>query len=183
MTFQKIACCLAGSLLCLGIILFTGCTNAGANSLPGSGASFSAIVDGTKFSSNTGTDNLNAAFHIKGDNGIVTTFFMLADPENPVQKLNFELPEKTGSTTIRILPKYSFEGYVTGQWTAYLDDGVTVNVTTYTATRIAGTFSGSYKLENPKGFPNAKPEIQITDGKFDIPFSTSASWKKVYHAQ
>ena len=183
MTFQKLACCLTGSLLSLCSVLFTGCTNAGANSLPGSGASFSAIIDGTKFSSSTGTDNLNAAFHIKGDNGIVTTFFMLADPENPVQKLNFEVPEKTGTTTIRILPKYSFEGYVTGQFATYVDDGVTVNVTSYTATRIAGTFSGSYKLENPKGFPNAKAEIQITDGKFDIPFSTSASWKKFYHAQ
>ena len=183
MTFQKIACFLTGSLLYLCSVLFTGCTSAGANGLPGSGASFSAIVDGTKFSSNTGTDNLNAGFHIKGDNGVVTTFFMLADPENPVQKLNFEVPEKTGSTTIRILPKYSFEGYVTSQFVTYVDDGVTVNVTSYTAARIAGTFSGSYKLENPKGSPNAKPEIQITDGKFDIPFSTSASWKKFYHAQ
>lgn len=183
MRVTKLAGCLTGSLLYLCSALFSGCTNAGADGLPASGASFSAIVDGTKFSSNSGTDNLNAAFHIKGDDGVVTTFFMLANPENPVQKLNFELPEKTGATTIRILPKYSFEGYVTGQMAAYVDDDVTVNVTTYTAARIAGTFSGNYKLEDPKSFPNAKAEIRITDGKFDIPFSTSASWKKFYHAQ
>ncbi len=101
---------------------------------------------------------------------MVTTFFMLADPENPVQKLNFELPEKTGTTTIRILPKYSFEGYTTSQWVVYVDDGVTVNVTTYTATRIAGTFSGSYKLQNPKGFPTQNPRSRSPTESSISPF-------------
>lgn len=107
---------------------------------------------------------------------------MLADPDNPVQKLNFDLPNKEGSTTISILPKYSFEGYVTSNWTVYLDDGLTVNVTSLSATRVSGTFSGNYRLENAKA-PNAKATLQVTDGKFDIPFSTSAQWKKTYNAQ
>lgn len=107
---------------------------------------------------------------------------MLADPDNPVQKLNFDLPYKAGATTITILPKFSFEGYVTKDWTVYVDDGLTVNITTLGATRLSGTFSGKYRLENVNT-PNAKVSLQVTDGKFDIPFSTSAQWKKVYHAE
>jgi hypothetical protein len=182
----------------LSAFIFTGCSSAaGSNAAKdsasgvatapddsgasdGGSASFSAIVDGVKFSSNSGTGNLNAAFRVKKDGNPV--FFMLADPDNPVQKLNFELPDKTGSTTISILPKYSYEGYITKDWVVYLDDGVTVNVTSVSTSRISGTFSGSYKLSNPKT-PNAKPAIQIADGKFDIPFSTSADWKKMYHAE
>ncbi|HMH24653.1 MAG TPA: hypothetical protein VK563_22915 [Puia sp.] len=154
--------------------------SANAGSPGGGNASFSAIVDGVKFSSNTGTGNLNAAFRVKG--GESPVFFMLADPENPVQKLTFQLPDKTGSTTISILPKFSFEGYVTKDWVVYVDDGVTVNVTSISGSRISGTFSGNYKLENAKA-PDVKQTIQITDGKFDIPFSTSADWKKMYHAE
>jgi hypothetical protein len=152
-----------------------------ASSGSSTGASFSAIVDGTKFSSSTGTDNLNAAFVVNED-GQKKLFFMLADPDNPVQKLNFDLPYKAGATTIAILPKFSFEGYVTKNWIVYLDDGLTVNITTLSATRVSGTFSGNYRLENVNT-PNAKVSLQVTDGKFDIPFSTSAQWKKFYHAE
>ena len=169
----------------------TNATSAGNNTNPTTGAattgnsadaaSFSAIVDGTPFSSNTGTDNLNAAFLVKDDNGI-RLFFMLTDPDNPIQKFNFDLPDNTGSTTVSILPKYSFEGYINKDMVVYLSDGVTVNVTSISATRVSGTFSGHYKLENEKT-ANAKPGIRVTDGKFNIPFSTSASWKKMYHAQ
>lgn len=170
------------------------CTNAtsagnNANSTTGAAttgnsadaASFSAIVDGTPFSANTGTDNLNAAFRVKDDKGI-RLFFMLTNPENPVQKFNFDLPDHIGSTTVSILPKESFEGYINKDMVVYLSDGVTINLTSMSATRISGTFSGRYKLENEKT-ANAKPSIQVTDGKFNIPFSTSASWKKMYHAQ
>lgn len=153
-----------------------------ASSGPSTGANFSAIIDGTQFSSNTGTDNLNAAFVVNDDDGQKKLFFMLADPDNPVQKLNFDLPYKEGATTIAILPKFSFEGYVTKDWIVYVDDGLTVIVKTLSATRVSGTFSGNYRLENVKT-PNAKVSLQVTDGKFDIPFSTSAQWKKVYHAQ
>jgi hypothetical protein len=182
---------LIGSMVCSSLWL-AGCSNSQASSQPSSsaspssasstGASFSAIVDGTKFSSNTGTDNLNAAFVVNDNDGQKKLFFMLADPDNPVQKLNFDLPNKEGSTTISILPKYSFEGYVTSNWTVYVDDGLTVNITSLSATRVSGTFSGNYRLENVNT-PNAKQTLQVTDGKFDIPFSTSAQWKKVYHAQ
>ena len=185
---------LAGYMVCTSLWL-AGCSGIASSesSSPGAasstqassgsaqGASFSAIVDGTKFSCSTGTDNLNAAFVVNED-GQKKLFFMLADPDNPVQKLNFDLPYKAGATTITILPKYSFEGYVTKDWTVYVDDGLTVNITTLGATRVSGTFSGNYRLENVNT-PNAKVSLQVTDGKFDIPFSTSAQWKKVYHAE
>jgi hypothetical protein len=180
---------LAGCLVCISLWI-AGCSGpASSQPLPpgpasspsSTGASFSAIIDGTKFSSGTGTDNLNAAF-IVNDNGQKRLFFMLADPDNPVQKLNFDLPYKAGATTITILPKFSFEGYVTKDWTVYVDDGLTVNITTLGATRVSGTFSGNYRLENVNT-PNAKASLQVTDGKFDIPFSTSAQWKKFYHAE
>jgi hypothetical protein len=151
-----------------------------ASSASSAGASFSATIDGTQFSSDKGTDNLNAAFSITAD-GQQRLFFMLADPDNPVRKLNFDIPDKEGPTTISILPKYSFEGYVTKDWVVYVDDGLTVNITSRSATRLSGTFSGNYRLENEKT-PNNKVSLQVTDGKFDIPFSTSAQWKKMYHA-
>jgi hypothetical protein len=62
-----------------------------------------------------------------------------------------------------------------------VDDGLTVNITSRSATRLSGTFSGNYRLENVKT-PNNKVSLQVTDGKFDIPFSTSAQWKKMYNA-
>ena len=155
-------------------------SDAQAPSPSSTGASFSAIIDGTKFSSDKGSDNLNAAFSTT-DDGQRRLFFMLTDPDNPIQKLNFDIPDKEGPTTISILPKFSFEGYVTKDWVVYLDDGLTVNITSRSATRLSGTFSGSYRLENEKT-PNNKVSLQVADGTFDIPFSTSAQWKKFYHA-
>jgi hypothetical protein len=146
----------------------------------GSGnASFSCKLDGVDFSSNKGTDNLNAGFRLAA--GEKHIFFMLCDPDNPVQKLNFETPGQVGSTTLTITPKYAYGGYSNKDWVSYNDDGLTITISSISATRISGTFSGKYKA--PEGFPNAKPEVEVTDGKFDIPFSTSAQWKKTYQAE
>ena len=142
-------------------------------------ASFSAKIDGVNFSSNKGTDNLNAAFRLK--EGEKHLFFMLTDIDNPVQKLNFEVPAKVGATTITILPRYSYTGYVDKDFAPYDDDGVTITINSLSPTRVTGTFSGTYKAE--AGWPKAKPTVQITEGKFDIPFSTSAQWKKMYQAE
>jgi len=99
---------------------FVGCSAAAAgntaagNTVAGStadgNASFSAKIDGVDFSANKGSDNLNAAFRLK--EGEKHLFFMLTDIDNPIRKLNFEIPAKVGATTITILPKYSYTGYV-----------------------------------------------------------------------
>jgi hypothetical protein len=146
----------------------------------GSGnASFSCKLDGVAFSSNKCTDNLNAAFRLKG--GEKHIFFMLCDPDNPVQKLNFEVPGQTGSTTLNITPKYVYGGYTDPNWISYNDDGLIITISSISDTRVSGSFSGQYKA--PTGSTQVKQEIQVTDGKFDIPFSQSATWKKTYQAE
>ena len=153
--------------------------NTAAGNTADGNASFSAKIDGVNFSANKGSDNLNAAFRLK--EGEKHLFFMLTDIDNPIQKLNFEIPAKVGATTITILPRYSYTGFVNKDLAPYDDDGVTITINSLTSTRVSGTFSGTYKVE--AGWPKAKPTVQVTDGKFDIPFSTSAQWKKMYQAE
>lgn len=145
-------------------------------------ASFSCMLDGKSFPG-TGTDqNINAAFHLTGDDkGQI--FFRLSDMNNIGDKLMFQVPAKEGSTTFSVSPTYSYEGYTTSDFTSYLDDPVTVTITSITATRVSGTFSGKYILSEGSGNSNSKQTIEVTDGKFDIPFSTSTDWKKLYHAE
>jgi hypothetical protein len=148
-----------------------------SNGSGGDDASFSAKIDGRVFSS-TGTDqNSNAAFRVKGSQNPV--FFKLADKDDPSERLNFEVPDRTGSTTVD--PSIGYNGYIKG-FVTYLDEAVTINVTSISATRITGTFSGRYKAQG--GSPaNTPAVVQITDGKFDIPFSTSEQMKKFNHAE
>ena len=51
-------------------------------------------------------------------------------------------------------------------------DTVTIIITSMTATRIAGTFSGNFKLsvDTPRA---TQKRATVTNGKFDIPMSTS----------
>lgn len=51
----------------------------------------------------------------------------------------------------------------------YFSDSFTVNVSTLSSTRTAGTFSGKFKLREDALSPDYKKEIEVTDGKFDIP--------------
>jgi hypothetical protein len=146
-------------------------------------ARFSCKIDGKDFSESGCTGNINAAFRIKDDNK-EQIFFMLANVNDATQKLNFEIPGKTGSTTIKNSPPhYSYEGLVLKGFVTYIDDPVTVNVISISPSGISGTFSGTYTLKNIASDDKAKKIIEVTDGKFDIPFSTDAGWKKMYHAE
>jgi hypothetical protein len=184
-------------IILFGTFLFISCSGVSGNvSAPGNpdspgvkfgsetavgsaNASFSCKLDGVEFSSDKGTDNLNAAFRLKA--GGKHIFFMLCDPDNPVQKLNFEIPGQTGSTTLTITPKWVYGGYTNPNWVSYNDDGLTVTISSISADRVSGSFSGQYKA--PAGASTVKQEVQVTEGKFDIPFSQSASWKKTYQAE
>lgn len=55
--------------------------------------------------------------------------------------------------------------YMSPKYVNYYADAVTVNITSINATRVAGTFSGKF-IDNDK-----KSGINITDGKFDVPFT------------
>lgn len=145
-------------------------------------ANFSCVLDGKKISGKGTDQNINAAFHLTGDDK-GQLFFRLSDMNNIGDKLQFQVPAKTGTTTFSVSPKYSYEGYTTSDFTIYLDDPLTVAVTSITATRLSGTFSGKYTLSKGSGNSNSKQTIEVTDGKFDIPFSTSAQWKQMYHAE
>ncbi len=72
---------------------------------------------------------------------------------------------------------------MTSDFANYIDDPITVTITSISSARVAGTFSGKYTLQKGTGNSNSKQTIEVTDGKFDIPFSTSAQWKQMYHAE
>ena len=55
--------------------------------------------------------------------------------------------------------------YMSPKYVNYYADDVTVNITSINAKRVAGTFSGKF-IDNDK-----KSVINITDGKFDVPFA------------
>ncbi|MEP7144970.1 MAG: hypothetical protein ABI707_18945 [Ferruginibacter sp.] len=145
-------------------------------------ARFSCMLDNKEFSG-TGTDqNINAAFHLTGDNkGQV--FFRCSKLDKPEEKLMFQVAANQGSTTFSVTATHSRVGYITNGYVNYLDDPLTVTITSLSAARISGTFSGKYTLDKGSGNTNAKQTIVVTDGKFDIPFSTSAQWKKLYNAE
>ena len=162
-------------------------SNASDNSGSGSSngdASFSCELDGKVFSESGTNGNINAAFRAKDNDKKEEIFFILADVNDPSQKLNFIIPDKTGTTTIQNSPPhFSMEGLVLKGFVTYTDGPVTVIVTSLTPSRVTGTFSGKYTLSDKGSDSNAKQTIEVTDGKFDIPFSTNASWKKFYHAE
>ena len=145
-------------------------------------ASFSCIVNG-KAVSGKGTDqNINAAFHLTGDDkGQIA--FRLSDMNNIGDKFMFQVPAKTGSTTFTVSPTYSYAGYTSSDLASYIDDPVTVTITSITASGVSGTFSGKYTLSKGTGDSNSKQTVEVTGGKFNIPFSTSAEWKQLYHAE
>ena len=151
-------------------------------SISTSDASFSCIIDGKKFSGKGTDQNINAAFHLTGNNkGQI--FFRLSDMNNNGDKLMFQVPDKEGSTTINVTPAHSYGGYVTGDFANYIDDPVMVTINSISSSGVSGTFSGKYTLQKGSGNSNSKQTIEVTDGKFDIPFSTSAQWKQLYHAE
>jgi hypothetical protein len=144
-------------------------------------ASFSCMLDGKELSGKGTDQNINAAFHMTGeDKGRI--FFRLSDVNNPSESLNFLVPAKEGTTTFDPTYAYSLTAYVTKDYINYVDNPLTVTINSLSAVRISGTFSGKYTLSTANA-GNAKPVVEVTDGKFDIPFSNSAEWKKTYHAE
>ncbi|MEO8852434.1 MAG: hypothetical protein ABI359_01555 [Ginsengibacter sp.] len=87
--------------------------------------------------------------------------------------LRFAIPYKTGTVSfgpdedgwgieVDIKPDKDHQA-------TYFSHSFTVNVSTLSSTRTAGTFSGKFKLREDALSPNYKKEIEVTDGKFDIP--------------
>jgi hypothetical protein len=118
----------------------------------------------------------NTAFTDDVDEGKELLFYLTdaksGDPRpQSAHSLRFSVPYKTGRSSfgheengwgidIHIPPDKDHAG-------RYLSDTFTINITSLSATRVSGTFSGKFDSENLD-----KKPIAITDGKFDIPFST-----------
>lgn len=152
-----------------------------ANSSVGE-AHFSCVVDGQPVSggqikSYQGPEGYqsNEAHIVAVDQGKELLFY-LSDPKSPntqgVHSLRFAVPDKTGSSSFG--PDEDGWGIevdiivTEGHTARYNSDSFTIDITNLSDTRVSGTFSGKFSL-NGNITDTDKKEIEVTDGKFDIP--------------
>ncbi|MEP6950124.1 MAG: hypothetical protein ABI863_12645 [Ginsengibacter sp.] len=135
-------------------------------------ASFSCKIDGKDFSGN-GTDQiLNAAsLHAPGIIYFNLSSKFTGDVSADMRcgGFGFEVPDK-GTTIVRgvEVPAYSI-GYTPPGSAAtvnYECKEMTVTITSSGGSRVTGTFSGTM-IE-----PKTNREVPVTDGKFNIPYSS-----------
>jgi|SRR5579864_2049094 len=141
-------------------------------------ATFSALIDGEPVSGGA-IDNMqqqNAAYIVpSGTDNAATLLFYLFDskvPNDPnfSHSFRFQLPKGVGLAskaylTLNVIldPNHSAR---------YNTSTAVITITSLTATRVSGTFSGTMALSPDT--PNApKKEVTVTEGKFDIPMATS----------
>jgi len=142
-------------------------------------ASFSATLDGVKISGGKIDDmqlqNTAFIYPTADNNGKKLLFYLYSDKTgNDSYSLMFAIPDKTGSFTKNLHDEQPFDitlDFLGGDLSRYIAQAVTIDITSITASRVTGTFSGKLALspDTPNG---TKKEIAVTDGKFDIPFST-----------
>ena len=153
--------------------------NAAASGTTSTGdASFSCKIDGKEFSSSEKTEMLNVAVNLIGHNKGKVIFSLSDLKENAsgaVDMLSFIVPGQQGSFTLTASNSTPLDDYML-QGIFYVPNPVTVNIISISATKIAGTFSGKYGMPSGAGYSKT---VEVTDGKFDIPFSTSESFIKM----
>ncbi|MBS1495328.1 MAG: hypothetical protein JST71_02720 [Bacteroidetes bacterium] len=141
--------------------------------------SFSATIDGEAISGGA-IDELqlqNTAFiYPTADNsGKRLLFFLYSDKKGDMAySFRFSVPDKTGAFTKKDRDDQPFDitlDFQGGDNSRYGAEDVTVNIISVNDKNITGTFSGKFLLgvDTPNG---TKKEVTVTDGKFDIPFST-----------
>ncbi len=156
--------------------------SSGTNS-SGNEARFSCTIDGQPVSGGIIDDGMqqtngyqsNIAYIGDVDEGKELLFY-LSDPKSAnsqgVHSLRFSVPDKTGSSSFG--PDEDGWGIEVdihinkGHTAIYNSDSFTINITSLSATRVSGTFSGKFSL-NGNITDTDKKEIEVTDGKFDIP--------------
>jgi hypothetical protein len=149
-------------------------------------ATFSCVIDGQPVSGGIIDDGLqqtngyqsNVAYIVDVDQGKELLFY-LSDPKSTnsqgVHSLRFAVPDKTGNSTFG--PDENGWGIEVdiiinkGHTARYNSDSFTINVSSLSATSVTGTFSGKFTLNGNINDADKKA-IEVTDGKFDIPFST-----------
>lgn len=151
--------------------------NSSANST--GDASFYCKIDGKEFSSSKKSEMQNVAVNLIGQRKGKVLFSLSDLKENAsgaVDMLSFIVPGQQGPFTLTAsnstpgLDDYILQGI------NYVPETVTVNIISISATKIAGTFSGKYGIPSGAGYSKT---VEVTDGKFDIPFSTSEGFIKM----
>jgi hypothetical protein len=156
-----------------------------ATSGSSSDASFSATIDGTPVSGNEIDEmqTTNTAFiYPPQNNKPQTVLFLLYSTKkgDDYYSFRFSLPDKEGvyhatkgtynesHSSVRL----DFNLKSADNYARYNEDSVTVTIDKITSSRISGTFCGALTLSDDTRSKPYKSQVIVTDGKFDIPFST-----------
>ena len=147
-----------------------------------SGAHFSCVVDGQpvsggQISSYQGPEGYksNEAHIVDVDQGKELLFYLSDTKSTSSQgahELRFSVPDKTGRSSFG--PDEDGWGIevdilINKNHTArYNSDSFTIDIASLSDTHVSGTFSGKFTL-NGNITDTDKKEIEVTDGKFDIP--------------
>ena len=141
-------------------------------------ATFSAVVDGTRVSGGV-IDEMqqqNAAYTVAGNGGrpayLLFYLFDTQAPNDPHFSHSFRvyLPKQLGTATDAQL---TLNVILDAAHSArYNSSTPSITITSLTAARVSGTFSAKMKA-NPDSSSASKPEVEVTEGQFDIPMATS----------
>jgi hypothetical protein len=177
--------------------IFSACKNNNGNATtsdgtaPASGTStagkgsFSATIDGQAYSG-AGTDELqlkNSAFiyPAQGTNDKYILFDLLSDKKGEdFCGFRFYTPDKEGQWAVENAKKSGYRCSIrldfnfrsTDNFAIYYGDSVNVTITSISSSEISVTFTGNFKLSDLSRSKPYKDQVKVTDGKFDIPFST-----------
>jgi hypothetical protein len=146
-------------------------------------ASFSCLIDGAQITG-SGVDQLqlrNTAFvypDVNNGHRLLFTLYSIKTSEDtkPDFALAIRCPDSVAEYQKSGLQDHRNKCYLmldllSGDFSRYYEDSIIINLISSTSSRISGTFSGSLALsqDTPRGL---KKRVVITEGKFDIPFST-----------
>ena len=142
-------------------------------------SSFSANIDGEAISGGKIDDmqleNTAFIYPTADSSGKKLLFFLHSDKKGDMAySFRFSIPDKTGSFTKKDRDDQPFDitlHLLGGDLSGYGAEDVTVNIISVNDKNVTGTFSGKFLLgvDTPNG---TKKEVTITDGKFEVPFST-----------
>lgn len=170
--------------------LLIACNNSTGNAGPAGDAvsgdaDFSAVIDGQAITGKgiDGLQLLNTAFiYPTKDNSSKYILFDLMSLKQGDDFYTFRVycPDKEGAFTVEDAKKNGYRYSVRmdfnlrskDNFAIYTGDLVTVTIQSLSSSRITGTFSGDFKLSNDSRSKPYKTPISVTNGKFDIPFST-----------
>ena len=148
-------------------------------------ASFSATIDGKSIAGGK-VDELqltNTVFlYPDGEDKNKILLFDLASDKNgeDFYSLRFYVINKEGAQTItsnggserKYYVRLDFNLRSADNFAIYNGDSLIVTINKITSSRVTGTFSGAFTLSNDSRSKPYKSPVVVTDGKFDIPFST-----------